>query len=235
MAGTSGMTGKWSIQGRRDGRIRLQLQPSANAVEFASFSTQLALTELQGLTEEQLVSSARAKFQLVRAAGTFAFSGAFRARVGKGEWAFNAATAFIAVLREHGYTRPTNEQLFALAASDVNAAYLESWRSADYKAIALDELVALSSNGVTADDARAFRELLSGYISTRQLIALKTNGVGVPYINSLAEVGYKRLSALQLIALRTNGVDREFIDSAAERGHRNLTVTRLLSLRTNGF
>jgi len=205
-AGRSGMTGQWSIQAQRDGRARLQMQLTDKATGLASFSTHLALTQLQGLTEEQLTSTAAVDFQLVREAGTFSLSGAFRERAGTGQWTFNAAPAFITLLRQQGYEQPTNAELFALAASDIDAAYIVSLRSAGYDALSLNELVALKSNGVTAD-----------------------------YIKSLDNAGYKKLTAAQLVALRTNGVDREFIERLEKRGQKNLTVDRLLSLRTNGF
>jgi hypothetical protein len=205
-AGTSAMTGQWTIQLQREGRVRLQLQSCDKETRRASVSSQLALTEFQGLTEAQLVSTAPVNFQLVREAGTFSFSGAFRERAGTGEWAFNVAPAFITLLRQHGYAQPTSAELFALASSDVDAAYIASLRSAGYTTISLNELTALKSNGVTAD-----------------------------YIKLLGDEGYTKLTAAQLIALRTNGVDREFIDRLESHGQKNLTVQRLLSLRTNGF
>src|SRR5689334_6958605 len=106
----SGMTGKWSIEGRRDGRVWLQLQSSAKGL--ASVSTQIPLAQLQGLSEAQLGSRADVKFQLVREAGTFSFSGLVRRGSGTGQWTFAAAPAFLSLLREHGYARPTDEQLF---------------------------------------------------------------------------------------------------------------------------
>jgi hypothetical protein len=196
------MTGQWSIEGRRDDRLWLELHKDRPE---AWFSAHLPLTQFQGLTEELLVSSARVSFQLVREAGTFTFSGSFHDRAGTGEWTFNAAPAFLALLRRHGYELPTNEQLFSLAVSDVNAAYIDGLRSAGYDAISLNGIIALKSNGVT-----------------------------VPYIESLGDAGYRRLTASQLIALRTNRVDGEFIKRVEKRGRKNLTVGRLLSLRTNG-
>ena len=196
------MTGQWSIEGRRDGRVWLELNKPRPE---ASFSTHLALTQFHGLTEELLVSSVRVKFQLVREAGTFSFSGSFHKRAGTGEWSFSAAPAFLALLRRYGYELPTNEQLFSLAVSDVNAEYIDGLRSAAYDAISLNGIIALKSNGVT-----------------------------VPYIQSLGDAGYRRLTASQLIALRTNRVDGEFIKRVEKRGRKNLTVGHLLSLRTNG-
>src|ERR1043165_1639092 len=120
--GVCGMTGKRPIERRRDGRVWLQLQ--LNGKGLASVSTQIALAQFQGLTEAQLTSSANVTFQLEREAGTFSFSGSFRGRSGTGQWTFAAAPGFLALLREHGYGQPTNEQLFALASSDVRGSYI---------------------------------------------------------------------------------------------------------------
>ena len=170
------MMGQWSIQDRRDGCVRLQLHANARSNGLASVSTQLALTQFQGLTEEHLASNGRVSFQLVREAGTFSFSGSFRKRAGTGEWTLNPAPAFLTLLIEYGYAQPTGRELFALAASDVNAAYVASIRSAGYNAISLRELVALRSNGVDRE-----------------------------YIEHLQRRGQKNLSATRLLSLRTNG------------------------------
>ena len=200
------MTGQWFIQDRRDGRVRLQLRAGDKAYGIASVSTYLALTHFQGLTEEQLVSSAAANFQLAREAGTFSFSGSFRRRAGTGHWTFNAAPAFLALLRDYGHAPPTNRELFALAASDVRGSYIEELEREGYRKVPVSQIVALYTNGVT-----------------------------LPYIKSLGDAGYKKLTGSQLIALRTNGVDREFIERLEAHGQKNLSVASLLSLRTNGF
>ena len=200
------MTGYWFIQDRRDGRVRLQLRAGDTEKGRASVSTQLALAQFQGLTQEQIASRQCINFQLVREAGTFSFSGSFRKRLGKGEWTFNPVQAFLALLYEYGYEQPTNEQLFALAASDVRGSYIVELDREGYRKVPFSQLVALYSNGVS-----------------------------LPYIKSLGDAGYKGLSAPQLIALRTNGVDREFIERLERVGQKNLTVQSLLSLRTNGF
>ena len=205
-ADPSAMTGQWSIQVLREGFVRLQLQSGDKGKGRASVSSQLPLTQFQGLTEEQVGSSAAVNFQLVREAGTFSFSGSFRGRTGTGQWTFNVAPTFLALLRQHGYEQPTNEQLFALASSDVHESYIAELEGEGYEKLPLNQLVALYSNGVN-----------------------------VAYIKSLGEAGYKALTVPQLIALRSNGVDREFIESLEKRGQKNLTVERLLSLRTNGF
>lgn len=200
------MTGQWWIQDRRDGRVRLQLRSGDNASGIASVSTHLALTHFQGLTEEQLISSAAANFRLAREAGTFHLSGSFRRRAGTGQWTFDPAPAFLTTLRKYGHAQPTNRELFALAVSDVRGSYVAELEREGYRKVPVSQLVALYSNGISA-----------------------------PYIRSLGDAGYKGLTASQLISLRTNGVDREFIEGLARRGQKNLTIPRLLSLRTNGF
>ena len=257
------MTGEWSIQGQRGGRVRLQLRHSEKEKGRASVSIHLDLPQFQGLTEEQLFSNASsASFRLVREAGTFTFSGSFHEGAGTGQWTFKAEQAFVSLLRKHGYQQPTSEELYALAIGDVrgryiadlerqgypnlpisqlvllytngvSAAYIAGLRSAGYTAISPNELVALRSNGVTANDARVLHGLVSGDIPAQQLIALKSNDVSVPYIKSLDDVGYKGLTVAQLLALRTNGVTRDFIERLEKRGQKNLTVERLLSLRIN--
>lgn len=170
------MTGQWCIQDRRDGRVRLQLHANARSNGLASVSVQLALTQFEGLTEEQLGSNERVNFQLVREAGTFDFSGSFRKRAGTGEWTLNPAPAFLALLGGYGYVQPTARELFALTASDVNAAYIASIRSAGYNAISLKELVALRSNGVDREFIEQVQQRGQTNLSAIRLLSLRTNG-----------------------------------------------------------
>ena len=172
--GTSGMTGKWSIEWRRDGRVRLQLQSSAKGL--ASVSSHVALAQFQGLTEAQLAASADVRFQLVREAGTFTFSGSFGGGSGTGQWTFNAAPVFLAVLRQHGYEQPTNQQLFALASSDVRGSYIAELEREGYQKIPHSEVVALYSNGVDREFIERMKNHGQKNLTVERLLSLRTNG-----------------------------------------------------------
>jgi hypothetical protein len=198
---TADMTGQWSIQSQGNGHVRLQLSADKGK---SRASIRFALTEFQGLTEEQLFSASRVNFRLVREAGIFTFSGSFHEGTGTGQWTFNADPAFVSLLRQHGYKQTTNVELYALAVSDVRGSYIADLEREGYRTVPIN-----------------------------QLVGLYTNDVSVPYIKSLGDVGYKGLTAAQLISLRTNGVTRDYIEQLARRGQKNLTVERLLSLRTN--
>jgi hypothetical protein len=199
------MTGQWSIQAQFDGRLRLQLQYGEKRKSRASVSTHIALTQFQGLTQEQVfASTSRINFSLAREAGTIMFSGSFHDGKGTGEWTLKADPAFLSLLRQHGYEQPTNGELYALAASDVRGSYITDLEDAGYPKLPVSQLIALYTNEVTA-----------------------------AYIKSLQDAGYKGLTAAQLIALRTNGVTRDFIERLEKRVQKNLTPEGLLSLRTN--
>ena len=196
------MKGQWSIQSQGNGHVRLQLSGDKGK---SHASMHFALTEFQGIVEEQLFFSAsRVNFRLVREAGTFTFSGSSHEGTGTGQWTFNADPAFVSRLRQHGYEQPTNEELYALAVSDVRGSYIADLEREGYRTVPIS-----------------------------QLVGFYTNDVSVPYIKSLADVGYKGLTAAHLISLRTNGVTRDYIEQLARRGQKDLTVARLLSLRTN--
>ena len=230
---TTGMTGQWSIQATRDGRARLQLQSGDKARGRASFH--LALTQFAGLTEAQVVSSAsRVDFRLVREAGTISFSGSFHDRAGTGQWTFAADPAFVSFLHKHGYEQATNEELFALAISDVRQSYITELERAGYRRLLISQLVSLYTNGVSPAYIAGLQAFGYTTIPPNELVALRSNDVSASYIKSLADVGYKGLTAAQLLALRTNGVTRDFIERLEKRGQKNLSVERLLSLRVNG-
>jgi hypothetical protein len=202
---TANMTGQWSIEAQRDGRLRLRVLRGDKERNRASYSIHLALAQFQGLTHEQVFgSSSSVDFHLVREAGTLSFSGSFHEGTGAGHWTFNASPAFISLLGKYGYEQPTDQELYALYTNDVGSDYIAGLRSAGYTGLAPTQLVALRSNDVT-----------------------------LAYIKSLQDAGYKGLTTAQLIALRTNGVTRDFIERLERRGQKNLTPERLLSLRIN--
>ncbi|HEX6716520.1 MAG TPA: hypothetical protein VF088_05385 [Pyrinomonadaceae bacterium] len=228
---TANMTGQWSMQGQRDGRVRLKLEPNGSR---AWVSTHLALTQFQGLTAEQLLSTTSpVNFRLVREAGTFTFSGSFHERAGTGQWRFNADPAFVSLLRQHGYEQPTSEELYALAVGDVRGSYIADLERAGYQKLPISQLVSLYTNDVSAEYINSLQSAGYSAISPNELVALRSNDVSVPYIKSLGDMGYKGLTTAQLIALRTNGVTRDFIERLQKGGQKNLSVERLLSLRTN--
>jgi len=252
------MSGSWIIvvpAGSDKARLQLQGQWKNNA------SVHVPLLQLQGLSTTEVHSNGSSvNFQLVREAGKFTFTGLFRKGTGTGEWIFKGNSAFLDGLTKHGYEHITEEDLYALALSDVGITYIRelelagyrrltttqmvglytnnvttdyiaSLESVGYKKLSPNELVALRSNGITAKDASIFSKLVVGNIPAVQLIALESNGVTEAYIRSLQDVGYNQLTAGQLIALRTNGVTRDFIQRLQQRGYERLTVERILSLR----
>ena len=201
--GLNEMSGRWTINVPAGAtKARLQLVQHQNNEDWASIH--VPLTELRGLNASAGGGSRTSRFQLVRDAGTFDFTGSFHNGRGEGEWTFKRNSNFAADMRKHGYDQFSEEQLYRLALNNIGGAYIRELAGVGYRNLSVDELNSLYSNGVNA-----------------------------AYINSLQSVGYSKLPLRDLLALKTNGVTDAYIKSLQNRGHKDLSVQRILSLRTN--
>lgn len=196
------LSGRWQIH-VFPGSQKARLQLTQTGDDWGSVD--VPLQQLQGLkaVEIQAIRS-QAGFQLVRDAGTFAFSGSFSNGSGSGEWSFQGNSTFTTELRKHGYEQLTVDQLYRLALNRIDALYVAELAQAGYRNLSVNQLIALYSNDVRAE-----------------------------YITSLAATGYAQLSPNDLIALKSNGVNDAYIKSLQSRGYQNLSVHRILSLCTN--
>jgi hypothetical protein len=254
------LEGKWSAKVFADGeKVRLSLERGGGGWS----SVYVPAAQLRGLEPSHIsAADARVSFRLIREAGTFIFEGQFKKGEGTGRWEFEGDAGFADGLGQVRRARPSVDELFALALSDVGLGYVREMEGAGYgglsakelvalytngvdagyvaglgrvgyKGLAVNELLALKTNGITADDVRAYVELLDGGVEAMQSVALKSNQVSVAYLRSLAEEGV-RPTASQAVALRANGVTLDFVRRVRARGHKDLTAERLLSLRLNG-
>lgn len=200
--GQDRLSGSWKIHAFA-GSQKAQLQLTQTGNDWGS--VHVPLQQLRGINATTIhAGSSKAEFQLVRDAGTLAFTGIFSNGSGSGQWTFQGNSAFTTQLRKLGYEQLTEDQLYRLALNNIGAPYIGELAQAGYRNLSTPELIALYSNDVRAD-----------------------------YINSLAAAGYSQLSPKKLIALKSNGVNDAYIRSLQSRGYRNLSVERLLSIRTN--
>src|SRR5688500_6093184 len=99
-----------------------------------STDLEIALDQLTGLTRDQIMSSAGnvVRFQLKRDAGTFNFEGWFKDGNGSGHFTFGPSSSFAGDLSRLGFGTANDEQLQALAMSDVGSAYINELRAQSY-------------------------------------------------------------------------------------------------------
>jgi hypothetical protein len=128
----------------------------------------------------------------------------------------------------------TKEQLAALAAYDVDEAYIQALQEAGVRDLTVKQLISLKNYEVEADDVRALREVGFTDLTVEHLIALKNYEVDAEYIRALREVGFTDLTVKQLISLKNYEVEADEIKVMRAAGFTDLTVEQLIYLKEHG-
>jgi hypothetical protein len=128
----------------------------------------------------------------------------------------------------------TKEQLAALAAYEVDEAYIQALQEAGLRHLTVKQLISLKTYEVEADDVRALREVGFTDLTVEHLIALKNYEVDAEYIRALREVGFTDLTVKQLISLKNYEVEADEIKVMRAAGFTDLTVEQLIYLKEQG-
>ena len=99
----------------------------------------------------------------------------------------------------------TKEQLAALAAYDVDEAYIQALQEAGLRDLTVKQLISLKTYEVEADEVRALREVGFTDLTVKQLIALKNYEVEADEIKVMRATGFTDLTVEQLIFLKEHG------------------------------
>lgn len=143
--------------------------------------------KLVGLTRDQAMSTtgANVKFELRRDAGTFHFEGWFKQGNGSGHFTFSPSASFVTQLDQLGFGRPTPEQQFSMALTNVGSELINELKAQGYEKFTLEQLVKMGNHGV-----------------------------GLEYVQGLKSAGYNVKTIDYLIKMRDHGVTLRFISGA---------------------
>jgi hypothetical protein len=238
-AAQSRFAGQWTLEidsfNRVPGRVSLSLQYENKSGGHSDHSQMIAREQLQGLSEDQAMSSgASVQFQIRRDAGVFNCEGWFREGKGSGHFVFVSDQGFVSELRRLGYEPPTDEQQFYLGIYDVSFALLEDLRAQGYKRSSIDLLVRMGAHGVTIDFIRDIGALGYRLGQVEKLIHMRDHGVTPDFIRELQSLGYRELSADQLVRARDHGVTPDFARAIHDLGYIGLSLENFIRMRDHG-
>ena len=222
--------GTWDARpSMKPGFVHLQLREL-----HSSSGSDVALTQLEGLTAQQLESgSGPVRFSLRRDAGTFTFNGIVGGGVGAGTYTFVSNPSFAAELEKRGFGRPTAKEQYRMARSDVSLAFVDELKAQNYTGVTTAELVRAGDHGANLDYLRAMGELGYRVGSLDSLITLRDHGVSPEYVRQLQDLGYKKLTVDELRTARDHGVTPEYVRELADLGYK-LTIEELRNARDHG-
>ncbi len=227
----SPLRGTWHLS-NDDRRVQLEL-----SYDQSHYGHTMSIEEFRGLSAADLNTSteAPAKFQLVREAGTFDFSGTFAGGDGVGRFNFTPDPSYTSRLRSLGVSSDelTDERLFSLAVIDVSSAFIREMQSLGYRE-SLDRYVAFRIHGATPDFVRQMQSLGYNNLSSDRIVAFRIHGVTPDYVRELKASGYENIESDQLIAFRIHGVTPQFAKDLRDMGVRDLSADRLVAMRIHG-
>jgi beta-lactamase regulating signal transducer with metallopeptidase domain len=223
------VTGTWEVHLSRDPS---QVQLTVRRANSTSSRT-MALADLERLAGTKLASASTVHFPIRREAGTFTIDGTCRNNACAGTFSFEPSPAFAGELAKRGIGRPTPQDQFYLAVSDIGVAYLDMLAAAGYTKPHLRTLVRAAQHGVDGGYVKDMASLGYRLGTVEALIRLRDHGVDPEYVRGMAANGLTKLSADDLVRARDHGVDPEYVRGMQDLGHK-LTLDGFTQTRDHG-
>jgi len=240
-AGPDAITGVWTVEPAtwksapaRSPLVQLTLSRRHGRNGDSNHSNSVALSELKGLTAEQMsAGAAGVSFALERDAGRFAFEGSFRGGEGAGHFTFTPRPEFVAAMRDLGYAALDDEKIYSMAVLDVSRDFVKQLDALGYSRLALDDLFSLRIHGASPEFVREMQSL--GYrLSADELVSLRIHGASPEFVREMQSLASARLSAEDLVSLRIHGATPEFVRALRTLGYERVPAEDLVSMRIHG-
>lgn len=224
------VTGTWELHLSRDpGLVQLTVRRGRS-----TNGRTMPLADLERLAGTTLASASTVHFPIRREAGTFTIDGTCRNSACAGTFAFEPNAPFAAALAKRGIDRPTPQDQFYLAVSDIGVAYLDTLAAAGYATPDLRTLVRAAQHGVDGGYVKDMAALGYRLGTVDALVRLRDHGVDADYVRGMAANGLAKLSADDLVRGRDHGVDPDYVRGLATLGFRGIGLDALVGARDHG-
>lgn len=228
---TDDIAGTWEI---RPSRNPDSVQITIRAGAFSS-NGEIRWSEVEGLTSQSLsASNGPVRFRISRDGGTVEVEGTLANGSGSGAFRFVPSERFMAGLTQRGFSRPTTQQLFALAQSDIGFDFVDELSAQKYERPAIDDVVRAAHHGVRTDFVREMAETGYRLGTLDALIRFRDHGVDPEYVRGLQAHGVSGLPPDDLVRARDHGVDAEYIGDLKSLGYDTLPFDGLIRARDHG-
>ncbi len=233
-ADAQALEGTWSASLKNGQTERLQF--SMETDENGNMGTGFERTAFTGLSMEQVRSAVpvEVRFEMRREAGTIAFDGMFKNRVGSGTFAFAPNRNYAASLKRLGVELVPEEandeqELFSLTMFDVSTEFIASMQKIGYRE-PLQTFVQFRIFGVDPAYVRAMNDLGYEDLSAQKLVETKIHGATPEYIRKMRASG-EDLSLDEYIQSRIFDVSPEFAAEMTRAGYPNLEHETLVQFK----
>lgn len=122
--------------------------------------------------------------------------------------------------------------LVAIKALNVDAAYINSLKSAGYDNLRNSDLITMKSLGIDAAYISEFKAIGYNNLSVSTLAGMKAQDVTPAYIRSFESAGFDKPKASDLVGLKAMGVTADYIKNFQEAGFKNISLNEAISLKS---
>ena len=163
-------------------------------------------------------------------AGKLTCSGTVHDLTLSGDFTFVPDQAFVARMRQMGFSDFDSEKLEAYTLFHVETSWIQSLQSAGVTGIDSDNIIALRIFKVDPPFVNSMSSLGFSHLPAEKLIAFKIHGVNADEVKQYRAMGYQPTED-ELIQMRIFKVTPEFIHHMQDRGFNNLTIAKLVQIR----
>lgn len=163
-------------------------------------------------------------------AGKLTCSGTVHDLTMSGDFTFAPDPAFVARMRQMGFSGYTSEKLEAYTLFHIEASWIQSLQAAGVTGIDSDNIIALRIFKVDAPFVQSMDALGFSKLPAEKLIAFKIHGVNPEEVKQYRAMGYQP-NADELIQMRIFKVTPDFIQRMQARKLNDLTISKLVQIR----
>jgi len=241
VVGQEAVAGDWtaSISNQDASKIHLNFERRSSKGWKNQMGQTYELSDLQGLSREQILSGGPVKFSLVREAGTIDCEGTFNNSKGSGTYRFTPNQSFILAMKSRGFDfeqyssdeRNSENKLFAAATLNVTTALADDLASAGFGKLQVDDLFKAA---IFKIDSRFMREMKAsgfGNLGMEELVKARIFKIDADFVTQVSQMGFDKEPFESLVKMRIFKVTPEFITEMRNEGLNNLSVEDLVKLQ----
>ena len=235
-------TGTWTATTKHEkpGKIHLSFERKSEKGGRNQHGSSLSYEDLQGLTREN-AQNGRAKFRLVREAGTIECEGSFVNGKGSGTFRFTGNKGFVDAMRARGFdfersSSPKHEstledRLFLATTLDVTTALADDLKSANFGPLDVEDLFKAA---IFKIDGKFMAEMkATGFpnLAMEELVKARIFKIDADYVRQVREMGFDKENFEGLVKFRIFKVTPEFLNELRSEGFGELNAEDVVKFR----
>lgn len=173
-------------------------------------------------------------FTIEREAGLLRFEGVFTGSRGRGDFTFTENADFRSTMRDLGYGRLDDDEVFSAALLDVGPRKADEMAEIGFDRLDFDELVSASIFEVDADFVSEMERAGFGHLDFDELVSWRVHGIDADFV-AYAEETFDVVDHDEITALKIHGLTEEAARELNDLGFGTLDFDDMLAARIHGL